>query len=171
MLLLGSLVQLWFVTLPFMKQGRLASALGLRGAWWWVVSTAFAKCQVFWKKTKSIAAGSWKLSAPGEDVKRPHFLLWSYRLIGFPGHSDSKESACNVGDKDSIPGSGRSPGEGNGDPLQYSCLENPMDRGAWRATESQTQLSDSQVPSARMSSRSRKSGSGELMGVGRGKEK
>ena len=49
---------------------------------------------------------------------------------GFPGGSDSKESACNVGDLGSIPGSGRSPGEGNGNPLQYSCLENSMDEGA-----------------------------------------
>jgi len=47
--------------------------------------------------------------------------------------SDSKESACNAGDSGSIPGSGRSPGEGSGYPLQYSCLENPMDRGAWQA--------------------------------------
>ena len=53
---------------------------------------------------------------------------------GFPGGSDGKESACNVGDQSSIPGSGRSPGEGNGNPLQYSCLENPMDGGAWWAT-------------------------------------
>ena len=48
--------------------------------------------------------------------------------------SDSKESACHVGDPGSIPGLGRSPGEGNGNALQYSCLESPMDRGAWRAT-------------------------------------
>ena len=46
--------------------------------------------------------------------------------------SDGKESACNVGDLGSIPGSGRSLGEGNGNPFQYSCLENPSDRGAWR---------------------------------------
>ena len=52
----------------------------------------------------------------------------------FPGGSDGKESACSAADLGSIPGSGRSPGEGNGNPLQYSCLENPMDRGAWRAT-------------------------------------
>ena len=52
---------------------------------------------------------------------------------GFPGGSDSKESACNAGDLGSIPGSGRSPGEGNGNPLQYFCLENSVDRGAWRA--------------------------------------
>jgi len=47
--------------------------------------------------------------------------------------SASKESACSAGDPASIPGLGRSPGEGNGNPLQYSCLENPMDRGAWQA--------------------------------------
>ena len=46
----------------------------------------------------------------------------------------SKESVCNAGDMGSIPGSGTSPGEGNDNPLQYSCLENPMDGGAWRAT-------------------------------------
>ena len=52
----------------------------------------------------------------------------------FPGGSDGKESACNAGDPGLILGSGRSPGEGNGYPLQYSCLENIMDRGAWWAT-------------------------------------
>ena len=51
-----------------------------------------------------------------------------------PGHSDSKESACRAGDLGLIPGSGRSPGEGNGNPLKYSCLESSMDRGAWWAT-------------------------------------
>ena len=53
---------------------------------------------------------------------------------GFPGGSEVKASASNAGDAGSIPGSGRSPGEGNGNPVQYSCLENPMDRGAWWAT-------------------------------------
>ena len=53
---------------------------------------------------------------------------------GFPGGSDGKESACNARDPDSIPGFGRSPGEGNGNPLQYFCLENSMDRGIWWAT-------------------------------------
>ena len=52
----------------------------------------------------------------------------------FPGGSDGKLSAYNVGDPGSIPGLGRSPGEGNGNPLQYSCLENPMEGGAWWAT-------------------------------------
>ena len=54
--------------------------------------------------------------------------------MGFFGSSDSKESACNAGDLGLIPGSGRSPGEGNCNPLQYFRLENPMDSGAWRAT-------------------------------------
>ena len=54
--------------------------------------------------------------------------------MGFPGSSDSKESACNMGDLGSIPGLGRSPGEGNSCPLQYSGLGNSMDRGAWQAT-------------------------------------
>ena len=61
--------------------------------------------------------------------------------------SDGKASVCNAGDPGSIPGLGRSPGEGNGSPLQYSYLENPMDRGAWQAivhgvAKSQTRLSD-----------------------------
>jgi len=65
----------------------------------------------------------------------------------FPGGSDDKASAYNVGDLGSIPGLRRSPGEGNGNPLQYSCLENPMDGGTWYATvhgvaKSQTRLSD-----------------------------
>ena len=68
-------------------------------------------------------------------------------VVKGPGGSNSEESACDAGNLGSIPGSGRSPGEGNGYPLQYSCLENSMDRGAWqvtvcRVTKSQTQLSD-----------------------------
>ena len=63
-------------------------------------------------------------------------------LLGFHGDSDGKESACSVEDLSSIPGSGRSPGEGNGNPLQHSCLENPMDGGARWATKSWTRLSD-----------------------------
>ena len=67
--------------------------------------------------------------------------------MGLPGDSDGKKSACNEMDQDPIPGSERSPGEGNSCPLQYSCPENPMDRGAWWArvhgvAESQTRLSN-----------------------------
>ena len=65
----------------------------------------------------------------------------------FPGGSDGKASAYNAGVPGSIPGSGRSPGEGNGNPLQYTCLENPRDRGAWWAAvhgvaKSRTRLSN-----------------------------
>ena len=61
------------------------------------------------------------------------YLMDPKKDYGFPGGSEVKASACNVGDLGSIPGSGRSPGEGNGNPLQYSCPENPMDGGAWWA--------------------------------------
>ena len=71
----------------------------------------------------------------------------SISILGFPGGSEVQASACKAGDPGSIPGSGRSPGEGNGNPLQDSCLENPMDRGAWGAivygvTKGRTQLRD-----------------------------
>ena len=62
--------------------------------------------------------------------------------LGFPDDSDCKESACNTGNLGLISGSVRSPGEGNGDPLQWSCLENPMDRGAQSAAWGQTRLRD-----------------------------
>ena len=55
----------------------------------------------------------------------------SFHDEGFPGSSEVKASAWNLGDPGSVPGSGRSPGEGNGNPLQYSCLENPMEGGTW----------------------------------------
>ena len=68
-------------------------------------------------------------------------------LKGFPGGLEGKASTCNEGDPGSIPESGRCPGEGNGNPLQYSCLEDPMEGGAWEAAvhgvaKSQTQLSN-----------------------------
>ena len=63
---------------------------------------------------------------------REYIVVNNY--MGFPGVSDGKESACNAGDPGSILELGRSPEEENGNPLQYSCLENFMDRGAWQAT-------------------------------------
>ena len=68
-----------------------------------------------------------------EYVWKYCFLLFSQSNLGFPCSSVGKESACNAGDAGSIPVLGRSPGEGNGKPLQYLCLENLMDRGAWWA--------------------------------------
>ena len=65
---------------------------------------------------------------------RSQFYFLIRLILGFPGGSDGKEYACNAEDRSLIPGSGRSPEEDKGYPLQYSCLENPMDRGAWWAT-------------------------------------
>ena len=62
------------------------------------------------------------------------FHILSRLYLDFPGGLDGKVSACNAGDLGLIPGSGRPPGGGNGNPLQYSCLENSMDREAWQAT-------------------------------------
>ena len=93
------------------------------------------------------------------QCRRPQFNSWVGKIpwrrdrlptpvyLGFPGGSDGEETACPVGDLGSIPQLGRSPGEGNDYPLQYSDLENTMDRGAWQATvlgvaKSQTRLSD-----------------------------
>ena len=63
-----------------------------------------------------------------------HINIQTLLYMGFPGDSVVKNPLANTGDAGLIPGLGRSPGEGNGNPLQYSCLENPMDRGNWRAT-------------------------------------
>ena len=75
----------------------------------------------------------------------PKCVLCFQNELGFPHSSVGKESACNAGDLALIPGLGRSPGEGNGNLLHYSCLENPMDRGAWwaavhRVTQSRTRM-------------------------------
>ena len=81
------------------------------------------------------------------QVSQPKFPVSDDKCRDFPGGSDGKASTYNAGDPGSIPASGRSPGEGNGNPLQYSCLENSMDGGAWWATvhgiaKTRTQLSD-----------------------------
>ena len=77
-----------------------------------------------------------RASAPGKKASPDqHMSSWGYVFLlyaGFPGSSNGKESACNAGDLSLIPGLGKSPGEGNDYSLQYSCLGNPIDRGAWR---------------------------------------
>ena len=88
---------------------------------------------------------SWESTEARQDTSHWHFRELP---LGFPGGSDSQESVCNVGDPGLIPGLGRSPREGNGNPHWYSCLENPMEGGAWWATvhgvaQSRTRLSDS----------------------------
>ena len=80
-------------------------------------------------------------------ITKEGFLISPFYALDFPGGSDGKAYVYNVGDPSSSPGSGRSPGEGNDNPLQDSCLENPIDKGTWwatvhRAVKNQTQLSD-----------------------------
>ena len=102
-----------------------------------------------WKQPRCPSADEW--------IRKPWYILCMYtlyihviciyNLMDFPGCPDGKGSAYNVGDPGSIPGPGRSPREGNDNPPQYSCLENPMDGGAWWATvhgvtKSWTRLSD-----------------------------
>ena len=89
---------------------------------------------------------SWQIN--GETMQTVRYIIWgaAKSKMSFPGGFEGKASACNAGDPGSIPESGRSPREGNGNPLQYSCLENAMDGGAWEAavhgvTKSWTQLS------------------------------
>ena len=76
------------------------------------------------------------ISCTGRWILCPYILVRVYNFMDLSVVyvSEVKASACNAGDLDSIPGSGRSPGEGRGNPLWYSCLQNPKDRGAWRAT-------------------------------------
>ena len=93
----------------------------------------------------SLSGAPW--NAAGTAGQYQGILSLSTVQMGFPSGSDGKESACNTGDLGSIPGLGRSPGEGNGCLIQYSCLENPTDRKSWRVivrgvARSQTQLSD-----------------------------
>ena len=96
--------------------------------------------------------GLWTQFRLSEAHAGKYSSLSLFTLQGFPGGSGGKDSACNVGDPGSILGLRRFPGEGNGKPFWYSCLENPMDGGAWKATvhgvaKNQTRLSDFTIPS------------------------
>ena len=96
----------------------------------------------FWVKTWAMIGTQIQWKIPWRRNRLPTPVL-----LGFPADSDGKQSACNAGDLSSIPGLGRSPGGRHGSPLQYSGLENPMDRGVWWATadgvaKSQTRLND-----------------------------
>ena len=118
----------------------------------WLLKSSSADGMLWWAFTKCFAGyPHLQVFCPFLEVY-PHTSSQNFIVtIFFPqeasSDSDGKESACNAGDLDLIPGSGRSFGEGNGNPLWCSCLENPMDRGAWQATvhgiaKSQTRLSD-----------------------------
>ena len=103
-------------------------------------------CFFNWKKWFCITVQFYLQFFDTSTFKKCYYWSIVGHIWGFPGVSDGKASACNAGNQGLIPGSGRCPGEGNGYPFLYSCLVNPMDRGAWWAvvqgvTESQTWLS------------------------------
>ena len=119
-----SFLLLWCITLIDLHILKNTCIPGINPTWAWCMS--FLMCY-------------WILFAK--------ILLKIFASMCFPGGSEGKASAYSAGDLGSIPGSGRSPGEGNGNPLQYSCLENPMDGEAWYATvhgvaKSRTRLSN-----------------------------
>ena len=137
----------WFDLFAF--QGTLKSLLyhhNLKASILWC--STFFKVQSshqYFTTRKTIALTIWTL------VSKMMCLLFNTQsrfVMGLPDGSDSKESTCNAGDSVSIPGLESPPEEGHGNPLQYACLENPMNKGAWwttvdRVANSQTQLSDS----------------------------
>ena len=85
---------------------------------------------------------TWQILLAITHINESYLGVGGRHFLGFPDGSVGKESTCNIGDGGSIPGLGRSPGGGHGNPLQYSCLENPMDRRAWRATVHRVAESD-----------------------------
>ena len=110
---------------------------------------SFKKVGYFMEKEMATHSSvlAWRIPRMGEPGGLPSMGSQSRTRLSDFTYSDGKASACNVGDPGSICGLGRSPGEENGNPLQYSCLENPMGRGVWRATihgvtKNRTQLSD-----------------------------
>ena len=96
---------------------------------WGAIAFSIEKLVVTNGKSSKMEVGNEEVQSTIHKIN----MLQGY-IVGFPHSSVGKESACSAGDLGSISGSGRSPGEGNGNPLQHSCLENPMDRGAWQAT-------------------------------------
>ena len=108
------------------------------------VPASWGSCELQKCPARNVPRESWSQQFVRKLKLHNHQAL---QTMGFPCSSVGKESACSTGDPGSIPGLGRSPREGNGNPLQYSCLENSMDRGAWWAivhgvTKSRTQLSN-----------------------------
>ena len=110
------------------------------------------KWEKWGQERRAASVTAWRVA--GHPGSRPWFqldpiisLTLTARTWGVPGASAGEESACNAGDADLTPGTGRAPGGGNSSPLQHSCLGHPMDRGAWQAavhgvTKSRTQLGD-----------------------------
>ena len=119
----------WVLWASDAENRALSTQGSLEFVWWWVKWIEIPWGWRIWGRAEAS-----DLTLPwnsGLAFYSGSFLLDGLLTEGFPGGSDGKESACKAGDTGLIPGSGRSLGEGNGRPLQISCLENPMDRGTW----------------------------------------
>ena len=121
------------------QQEKVCVILAVQGTLKSLLQNHSSKASILWHSAFLIVQLSHPYMTTGKIIALTRWTLlflicclaWSW---GFPGGSDSKESACNAGDPGSIPGLGRSPGEGNGNPLQNSGLENPVERQVWWAT-------------------------------------
>ena len=108
----------------------------------WMTSDTSLRFHLYVPRDQAVSPGCYEMECNevwvplgiSQEERKLAICRWPYIRLAIPDGSDGKESACNAGDLSSIPGSGRSPGEGRGNPLQYFCLESSMDRGAWRAT-------------------------------------
>ena len=129
--MIQQMLAIWsLVPLPFLKPAWTSVSSQFTYCWslaWRILSITL----LAWIIAKTIY---WRVMALGTLYCHCHLISTTTLYKGLPGGSDGKESACNAGDQGLVPGLGRSLGEGNGNPIQYSCLENSMDRGAWRAT-------------------------------------
>ena len=137
------------ISFYFEHNGRLSEDLDPWSNIVWFAFFFFAALHNLWDLSSQTSTWTWTLGSERAESQPPDHqgIPWFAIFRGYSGGSDGKKSACNEGDPGSIPKSGRSPGEGNSNLLLYSCLGNPMDRGAWRATvhgitKSQTRLKD-----------------------------
>ena len=115
---LGKLLNLFMLQFPYLREA--VEIMSINTVLHWPQISCQGFHNIVWKNPNKL------LGQPNT-----YKALNTWRKLDFPGGSDAKASAYNVGDPGSISGLGRSPGEGNGNPLQYSCLENSMDGGAW----------------------------------------
>ena len=108
----------------------------------WMTSDTSLRFHLYVPRDQAVSPGCYEMECNevwvplgiSQEERKLTICRWPYIRLAIPDGSDGKESACNAGDLSSVPGSGRSPGEGRGNPLQYFYLESSMDRGAWWAT-------------------------------------
>ena len=128
-------VRMAFIKKSTNKCWRECGEKGILLHYWWECKLVEPLWRTVWRFIKILKIElSYDPAIPLLGIYPETIIIQKDSYTCFPGGLGDKETACNAGDPGSIPGSGRSPGEGNGYPLQYSCLEDPTDRGAWQAT-------------------------------------